>query len=242
MPNGEPNIHLSIVIPAYNEASNISFTLEDVAQYLKNKDYTHEIIVVNDGSHDDTATIAASHNRLFQRFALLENETNKGKGNAVKKGVLQAQGEFILFMDADNSTRISQLDKLMSAVLSGSDIAMGSRRTEGSIIEESQPIARVILGNIYILLSQIILGTRVKDYNCGFKLYKKAIAKKLFSQLTQDDWSFDSELIYLAARQNLSIKEVPVNWQDKKKTSKVKPFRDGIKSFVSLLKIKFKKH
>lgn len=234
------NLFLSIVIPAYNEEPNLASTLEDIAVSLKDKPYAYEIIVVDDGSSDKTAQIASSKAILFKNFTLLKNEPNRGKGFTVKKGMLAARGELALFMDADNSTRINQLDKLISAIQEGFDIAIGSRRIPGAVIEGSQPLTRIILGNIYIILSRIILGTKVKDYNCGFKLYKKEAARTLFSRLSMNDWSFDSELIYLAKKFNLKIKEVPVTWIDKR-TSKVRPFRDGINSFLSLLKIRFSK-
>ncbi|MDD5583484.1 MAG: glycosyltransferase family 2 protein [Candidatus Omnitrophica bacterium] len=226
-------------MPAYNEAANIASTLEDIAQYLKNKNYLYEVIVVNDGSNDDTVALARARSSLFPYFTLLEHFPNRGKGYAVKVGVAAAKGDFILFMDADNSTRISQVDGLMSAILDGYDVAIASRRIPGAIIETRQPFYRIILGNVYIVLSKLILGVTVNDYNCGFKLYKKEAATLLFSQLTRSDWSFDSELIYLVFKHGLKIKEVPVRWHDKKKTSKVRPFQDGIKSFVSLIRIRF---
>jgi dolichyl-phosphate beta-glucosyltransferase len=234
----QKHIHLSVVIPAYNEEANLSLTLEDIIEFLKSKDYTYEVIVVDDGSADRTYEIASSFGKLFQNFTLLKNHVNRGKGYSVKRGVLAAKGEFILFMDADNSTRINQLEKFITTINDGYDVAIGSRRIPGAIIEIKQPLTRIILGNIYILLSKLILGTRVKDYNCGFKLFKKDVAGFLFSRITQDDWSFDSELIYLVSKYKYKIKEVPVRWEDKR-TSKVKPFRDGIKSFWSILKIKF---
>lgn len=238
MHNNTP-IYLSIVIPAYNEEQNISSTLQDIAQYLKSKNYSYEVIVVDDGSIDKTAESAAFEGKVFPHFTLLRHSPNRGKGYTVKEGVLSARGGLILFMDADNSTRINQIDKFISAILEGYDIAIGSRRAKGAVIEELQPLHRRFLGNTYIKLSKLILGTDVNDYNCGFKLYKKEAAKRLFEKLSRDDWSFDSELIFLAKKFNLKIKEVPVIWQDKQKTSKVRPLRDGIKSFISLVRIKF---
>jgi len=233
------NIYLSIVIPAYNEEQNLSSTLHDIAQYLKKKDYKYEIIVVDDGSNDRTAEIASSEGKNFQYFTLLKNRTNRGKGYSVKNGVLAAKGELVLFMDADNSTRIDQVEKLFLAIKEGFDVAIASRKVTGAIAA-SQPLYRIILGNTYILFSKAIIGTKVRDYNCGFKLYRQDIIKFLFPRLTMDDWSFDSELIYLISKFKLKIKEIPVRWEYKR-TSKVKPLRDGIKSFLSLLKIKFRR-
>lgn len=232
--------HLSIVIPAYNEESNIASTLEDIANYLKNKPYEYEIVIVNDGSNDKTVDAAKSQSHRFKHFTLLDDGINRGKGYAVQKGILSASGEYILFMDADNSTRIDQLDKLLTPVKEGFDVAIASRRIPGAQVTGSQPVIRIVLGNIYILLSKLILGTKTKDYNCGFKLYSNKAAQLLFPLLKCFDWSFDSELIYLIGKEELTLKEVPVVWQDKKETSKVKPFRDGIKSFLSLIKIRLK--
>ncbi|MFA5337173.1 MAG: dolichyl-phosphate beta-glucosyltransferase [Candidatus Omnitrophota bacterium] len=237
----DKSLYLSIVIPAYDEEENISSTLQDIAQYLKTKNYSYEVIVVDDGSKDKTAESAAYEGKIFPSFTLLRHSPNRGKGYTVKEGVLTAKGNLILFMDADNSTRINQIDKLISAILENNDIAIGSRRIEGSTIEKYQPPHRRFMCNMYIKLSSLILNTNINDYNCGFKLYKKEAAKKLFEKLTSDDWSFDSELIFLASKLNLKIKEVPVTWQDKRKTSKVKPIRDGIKSFTSLIKIRAQK-
>lgn len=231
-------MYLSIIIPAYNEEANISDTLKDIARYLKEKDYEYEVIVVDDGSTDKTIDIANSLKNLLHMFIVSGDGRNHGKGHAVKKGVLSAKGDFILFMDADNATRIDQFDKLMAAALKGNNAVLASRRIPGAEVKSHQPWYRIILGNIYILLSRIILDVSVPDYNCGFKLYTKDTARFLFSKLNRNDWSFDSELVYLIHKFNIKSKSVPVRWEDKAKTSKVKPLRDGIKSLSSLLAIR----
>jgi len=232
-------IDLSVVIPAYNEEANLSSTLDDIAAYLKTKDYSYEIIIVDDGSTDKTAEIASSSTNQFQSLTILKNRKNSGKGYSVKKGVMAAKGDYILFMDADNSTHIDQLGGLITALKEGWDIAMGSRRIPGSEVKASQPFYRIFLGNIYILLSKLILKSTVHDYNCGFKLYTKEAGQRLFPRLTRDDWSFDSELIFLISEFRLKAKEVAVRWEDKSQTSKVRPLRDGINSFLSLLTIRY---
>jgi dolichyl-phosphate beta-glucosyltransferase len=232
------HISLSIVIPAYNEEPNLATTLEDIAGYFRLNPCEFEIIVVDDGSSDKTYDIAKKNLTLFKDFTLLKNERNSGKGYSVKKGVLAATGDLVLFMDADNATRIDQLPNLKDGLEKiGAQIAIASRRIPGAKIDVKQPFYRIFLGSIYIFLSAAILGVRVKDYNCGFKLFKNDAAKHLFSRLTRNDWSFDSELLFLASKFKFKIAEVPVRWEDKK-TSKVKPLIDGIKSFLSLIQIK----
>ncbi len=229
---------LSIVIPAFNEEAHLSSTFKDIAQHLKARAYSYEVIVVDDGSTDNTAKIITSGSEIFESFTSLKNSLNQGKGYSVKKGVLAAQGDYVLFMDADNSTRIDQLEKLMLGMRQGFDIAMGSRRIHGAEVAASQPFYRIFLGNIYILLSKLILQSNVQDYNCGFKLYKKEAARLIFSRLTMNNWSFDSELIFLISKFNLNAIEVPVKWVDKSKTSKVRPLQDGINSLLSLFAIR----
>ncbi|MCX6576754.1 MAG: glycosyltransferase, partial [Candidatus Aminicenantes bacterium] len=149
----EPSAYLSVIIPAYNEEPNLSTTLQDVANFLETKDYRPEIIVVDDGSKDRTSEIAEAEARRFDSFILLKNPANRGKGYSVKRGMLEAGGEIVLFMDADNSTRIDQIERLLAALKDGFDVAIGSRRLPGAAIDLAQPISRRILGNTYIWLS-----------------------------------------------------------------------------------------
>jgi len=232
------DFYLSIVIPAYNEEANLSSTLEDIKTTLKDKAYNYEIIIVDDGSTDKTVEIASTHKDGFESFTLLKNTENRGKGYSVKRGMLAAKGESVLFMDADNSTRIDQLDKLLELLNDGCDVSIASRRMASSKILSPQPLHRIVLGNMYIMFSRIILGSSVNDYNCGFKLYNAKATKLLFSKLTRNDWSFDSELVYLIYKYKLKAESVPVRWEHKEKTSKVKPLSDGIKSLFSLFTIR----
>jgi glycosyltransferase involved in cell wall biosynthesis len=234
-------VYLSVIIPAYDEEPNLSTTLRNVADFLATKNYRHEIIVVDDGSKDRTAEIADAEARRFESFILLKNPANRGKGYSVKRGMLEARGEIVLFMDADNSTRIGQIEPLLAALNSGFDVAIGSRRLPGAAIDLAQPVWRRILGNTYIWLSKWLLSATVQDVNCGFKLFKKEAAKSLFSRLTREDWTFDSELIFLISRLRLKLKEVPVRWHDIR-TSKVKPLRDGVKSLWGLIKIRLNRY
>lgn len=230
-------ILVSVVIPAFNEEKNIYSTLEEIGRYFKDRGHSHEVIVVDDGSLDNTCQHAQSASIFFNSFQLIKNAENKGKGNAVKKGVNAARGEYVLFMDADNSTSIYELDKFLPYLKEGYDIVMASRRLKDSMVDQAQPFMRAAMGMVYIILSRLILGIKFSDFNCGFKAYSNKKAKFLFSKQRMDDWSFDTEILFIAVKNGFKIKEAPVRWVHKS-TSKVKPIRDGIKSFVSLVKIK----
>ncbi|MGB2960788.1 MAG: glycosyltransferase, partial [Candidatus Omnitrophota bacterium] len=162
---------------------------------------------------------------------------NRGKGYVLKKAMMKARGEYVMFMDADNSTSIYELDKFLPYLEEGYDAVIASRRIKGAEVVVPESVLRVLMGNVYILLSRIIFKLRVNDINCGFKAYRRDAARKIFSLQKMNDWSFDTELIFLIHKFGMRVKEVPVRWTHKY-TSKVKPFRAGIQSFLSLLKIK----
>ena len=235
------NDKLTIVIPAFNEAKKIEATINEVTGYLSGKGYSYELIIVDDGSEDDTPEIVKRYRTLKSNgnIRILENVHNRGKGYAVRKGIKEATGGYILFMDADNSTRINELERMLPGFKDGFDIIIGSRRLKNipSDIVISQPSSRHILGEIYLYISRLFFKINVRDYNCGFKLFKNNVAKKIFSKQMMDDWSFDLETLFLAEKYCFKIKEVPVNWKHYK-GSKVRPVLDGIKSFISLFKIK----
>ncbi len=235
------NDKLTVVIPAFNEAKNIETTVNEVTSYLTRKGCDYEIIIVDDGSDDDTLDIVKRYKAINSNgnIKILENISNRGKGYAVRNGIMQAAGDYILFMDADNSTRIFELERMLPGFQDGYDIVIGSRRLKnipGDIVI-SQPSYRHILGEIYIYLSRLFFKIGVRDYNCGFKLFTNNVAKKIFSKQRMDDWSFDLETLFLVEKYNLKIKEMPVNWKHCE-GSKVRPVLDGIKSFISIFKIK----
>ncbi len=235
------NEKLTIVIPAFNEAKKIEATVNEVTEYLSGKGYSYELIIVDDGSEDDTLDIIKRYKSINSNgnIKILENVSNKGKGYAVRNGIMQATGDYILFMDADNSTRIFEIERVLPSFKEGFDIVIGSRRLKnvpGNIVI-SQPSYRHVLGEIYIYISRLFFKISVRDYNCGFKIFKNNVAKKIFSKQMMDDWSFDLETLFLVEKYCFKIKKVPVNWKHYK-GSKVRPVLDGIKSFISLFKIK----
>jgi len=231
------SILLTVVLPAYNEERHIGSTLEEISGYLKKRNITYEIIVVDDGSKDGTVETAQARSSLFNNFKILENATNKGKGCSVKRGVLSAEGEYVLFMDADNSTSIYEFDKFLPLLEEGCEVVIASRRLKDSNVEEPQPLLRAKMGQFYIFLPKTILGLSSSDFNCGFKAYKKESARRIFELQNMNDWSFDVELLFLIKKFGLKLKEVPVKWVHKS-GSKVRPVRDGIRSFLSVIKIR----
>ncbi len=232
------SVFLSVIIPAYNEEKNIKSTLEEVGKYLRDRKFNNEVIIVDDGSVDATYEAARSAANLFNSFKILKNGHNKGKGYSVKRGVLEACGNYILFMDADNSTSIYEFDKFIPYLKEGYDIVVASRRMKESRVEEEQPVLRSTMGKFFIFLSRVILNLKLKDFNCGFKAYAAKSARFIFELQRMNDWSFDVELLFLAYKFNLKIKEVPVRWVHKS-GSKVRPFRDAVRSFFSMIKIRF---
>jgi dolichyl-phosphate beta-glucosyltransferase len=237
----EMNEKLTIVIPAFNEAKKIEATVDEVTSFISGRGYSYELIIVDDGSKDDTLDIIKRYKALNSNgsIKILENNPNRGKGFVVRKGIIEATGDYILFMDADNSTRIFEIERMLPSFKEGFDIAIGSRRLKnvpGNIVI-SQPSSRHILGEIYIYISRLFFKISVRDYNCGFKMFKNNVAKMIFSRQRMDDWSFDLETLFLAEKYKLKIKEVPVNWKHYE-GSKVRPVLDGIKSFISIFRIK----
>jgi len=230
------NICLSIVIPAFNEEERIERTLSSIRDYLKNKLISWEVIVVDDGSKDRTKEIV-SRFVSDKRISLIENQENKGKGYSVKRGILSAKGEFILFSDADLSTPIKEVDKLFLYLRRGYDIAIGSRRLVESRIVVPQSWIRRAMGKIFSSIIRFFILPRIKDTQCGFKLFKGAVAKRLFAASRVRGFTFDIEILCMAKKLNLRVQEVPIEWHDSPK-SKVNPIVDTFKMLIDIYKIK----
>jgi len=231
-------MYLSVIIPAYNEEKRITKTLLDAGEYLKNQDYESEVIVVDDGSADNTAGIVSGLKNKIKNLSLVSNGLNRGKGFSVRRGMISASGEYRLFMDADNSTPISEISKLLPFLSSGYDIAIGSRSVEGSNIISAQPWQRKFLGNCYALMVKIFAGLYgFRDTQCGFKVFSAESANDIFSKCRINGWSFDVETLALAKKLGYTVKEVPINWQDSPGT-KVK-IKGIIKAGFDLLRIRW---
>jgi len=207
------NIRLSVIIPAYNEEKRLPKTLEAVSAYLKKQSYNFEIIVVNDGSKDATSEVVRSRASHINNLRLIDNKENHGKGWVVRQGLLEAKGDFRLFMDADNSTNIDQIEKAWPELKKGADIAIGSRDMKGAVISPPQPIYRVMLGNIFNLIVQTILGLwGFWDTQCGFKVMTAAACKKVLPKCAIARWAFDPEILVVAKKSGLKVSQFPVVW------------------------------
>jgi dolichyl-phosphate beta-glucosyltransferase len=218
----------SIIIPAYNEGARLGVTLDRVPSHVVDDDSDVEVIIVNDGSKDDTADLVRARAGGNARLRLIENPGNRGKGYSVRKGMLSARGEVLLFSDADLSAPIEQAAKLFHAIGSGFDVAVGSRWLEPALQAQRQSLARQLYGRGFNLVLRILLGLKYKDTQCGFKAFSRRAAHKLFPLQTIEGWGFDAELLYLARRLGLEVKEVPVVCSDRAGT-RIHPVRDGIR-------------
>lgn len=234
----EEPILLSIVIPAFNEEERILTTLRKIKAYLKEKTYPCQIIVVDDGSRDKTPSLVLGLSKEFKNLTLLKNERNTGKGYSVKRGVMAAQGEYILFSDADLSAPIQEIEKFFPYFEQGFDVVIGSRALKDSDIKLRQPWWREGMGKTFNLFVQAIVFGGIKDTQCGFKCFKREVAHHLFSLARIEGFSFDVEVLFLAKKFGYNIKEVPVVWINSA-ASKVHPLLDSARMFLELLKIRF---
>jgi glycosyltransferase involved in cell wall biosynthesis len=236
--NEHEYVKYSIVIPAYNEAARIAPTLEKVLAHAAREGWPAEIIVVNDGSRDNTAAIVADCALRNPTVKLVENPGNRGKGYSVRNGMLHAQGDILLFSDADLSSPIYEAGKLFAALEAGADMAIGSRWVNSALQTERQPVHRQLFGRIFNLLLRIILNLKQKDTQCGFKAFTRRASDAIFPRQRIERWGFDPELLFLANRFGFKIAEVPVEWGHDER-SKIHPIKDGAKMFLEMLKVRW---
>ena len=231
-------IDLSVIIPTYNEEANIDRSAGAVVEYLKAGSRSWELLVVDDGSTDGTLAAAEALAAAEPGVRVMPHTPNHGKGYVVRQGMLAAKGTVRLFLDADYSTPIEECEKLLRHLAGNCHVAIGSRRQADAQIETKPPLHRYVMGEAYITLAAWLLGTRLTDLNCGFKAFTAEAAERLFGLQHRDDWSFDAEVLALAARLGYRVKEVSVRWAHVQTTSKVRPIRDAVKSFAALLGIR----
>ncbi len=205
----------SIVIPAYNEEERIGATLERTLAYFSERpECRAEVLVVDDGSTDSTANLVASWQERSRHVRLLSHDENMGKGWAVRTGMLAADGEYVLFMDADGSTDIAEIEKLSQALDGGADIAIGSRDLAGSEIRQHQPVVRETMGKAFSFIARVLAIPEIVDTTCGFKLFRKHVVAPVFSRQRVRGWAYDVEILYLAIKMGFQVAEIPVHWTD----------------------------
>jgi glycosyltransferase involved in cell wall biosynthesis len=223
----------SIVIPAYNESARILPTLESVVSSVRSNHWDAEVIVVNDGSTDSTAALVRQFAPSAPELRLLENPSNRGKGYSVRNGLLHAQGEIVMFTDADLSAPIDEAGRLFSAIEAGADIAIGSRWLATSRQTHRQPFYRQFFGRCFNLLTRAVMRLPYADTQCGFKAFTRDAAQTVFQLMTIERWGFDPEILFIARKRKFKVTEVPVSWAHDAR-SRISYLRDGLQMLKEL--------
>ena len=232
------SIYLSIVIPAYNEELRIAQTLRVIRTYLQQQPFTAEILVVDDGSQDGTAATVRALDAALPPVRLLRNGRNRGKGFSVRQGFLHADGEYLLFSDADLSTPIEEVEKLFVALNEPCDIAVGSRALPESRVEVHQPHYREYLGRLFNRCVQTVAVPGIQDTQCGFKCFRRETALAICDRMTAEGFGFDVEMLYLARRLGYRVREVPVVWRNSPQ-SRVRMWQDPVWMLRDLWRIRW---
>jgi dolichyl-phosphate beta-glucosyltransferase len=231
-----PQPYLSVVIPAYNESARLKATLPKIIKYFTSQKYSCEILIVDDGSKDHTVDTIKTIAKKLDRLKIISHTHNQGKGAAIRTGVKAASGKYTLFMDADLSTPMEEIEKFWPYTKEY-PIVIGSRKMKGANITKHQNPLRENLGKVFTFLTNTLATKNLTDITCGFKLFKTEEAKKIFSKSVLNDWSFDAEVLFLAQRAHYGIKEIPVSWENDPRT-KVNMTKDGLNALKGLAKIR----
>jgi glycosyltransferase involved in cell wall biosynthesis len=216
----------SIVIPAYNESARIGATLQAVLACVRQRGWNAEVIVVDDGSHDNTAEIVRAFAQNAPELRMIHNPGNRGKGYSVRNGILQSLGEVVMFTDADLSAPIEEADGLFAAIAGGADIAIGSRWLERTRQSIRQPLYRQFFGRCFNVVTHAVMGLPYADTQCGFKAFTRAAAHTVFQLQTIERWGFDPEILFIARKRGYRVVEVPVSWAHDERT-RISYLRDG---------------
>jgi dolichyl-phosphate beta-glucosyltransferase len=231
-------MYLSVIIPAYNEEQRIGKTLRMIHSYLQEQSYPAEIIVVDDGSQDGTASIVRTFDAALLPIHVLQNGRNRGKGFSVRQGFLHACGEYLLFSDADLSTPIEEVEKLMAALHEPCDVAIGSRALPESRVEVHQPWYREYLGRLFNVFVQALAIPGIRDTQCGFKCFRREAALAICQRMATERFGFDVEMIYLARGLGYRVREVPVVWRNSPQ-SRVRVWHDSVSMMGDLMRIRW---
>ena len=233
-----PNPKYSIVIPAYNEAARIGKTLGAVLDCIHQRNWSAEVIVVNDGSTDSTAEIVRRFARLDPVVVLLENPGNRGKGYSVRHGILEGRGEILMFTDADLSSPIEEAELLFAAIDEGADIAIGSRWLNRSRQTIQQPLYRQFFGRCFNAVTRSVIRLPFADTQCGFKAFTREAAHTVFGLQRIERWGFDPELLFIAIRRGYKVREVSVTWGHDER-SRISYLKDGLKMLEEIAYVRW---
>ncbi len=226
---------LSLIIPAFNEEKRLPSTLQQVADFIGTQKYLSEVLVIENGSQDATLEIAQAFARTHQGFTVQHTDA-RGKGLAVRTGMLAARGEFRMMLDADLSMPINQIERFIPLLHKGTDIVIASREAPGAV-RYNEPAYRHLGGRVINTVIRLFALPRLQDTQCGFKCFKAAVAQDLFSKQTMDGWSFDIEVLYIARKRGYSIVELPIPWYYSDQ-SHIHPLPDTLRMFFDVVRIR----
>lgn len=226
---------LSIIVPAYNEASRLPQTLPQIADFILEQPYQAEVLIVNNNSSDSTREIACEFAHEFP-FVKVLDEPTQGKGAAVRTGMLAATGDYLFMADADLSMPIAEVNKFLPPVLSDYDVAIGSREASGAV-RYNEPEYRHIMGRVFNMIVRVLAVPGFQDTQAGFKCFRRQVALDVIANQTINGWAFDVELLYIALRRGYDIIEVPIHWHYRQ-NSRVSPLRDAINMVRQVLRIR----
>jgi dolichyl-phosphate beta-glucosyltransferase len=233
----ESRVDLSVVVPAYNEAGRLEPGLRRAVEYLAGRGCSYELLVVDDGSRDGTAAVAAAFAASGVR--VIRHERNRGKGAAVRTGVVASRGERVLISDADFSTPIEEVEKLEARLSDGTPLVLGSRGLATSQVQQHQPFYRELMGRTFNLVIRMVGVRGIRDTQCGFKLAAGDIGRSLFAAMTLDGFAWDVEMIWLARRRGYGVAEVGVVWVNSP-DSRVDPVRSSLAMLRDVLLMRFR--
>ncbi len=230
--------HYSIIIPAYNESARIGNALRSVIACVEARGWDAEVLVVDDGSQDDTVAIVTGFAGRHPLLRLIRNERNRGKGYSVRNGMLHATGEVVMFTDADLSAPIEEAERLFAAIQDGADIAIGSRWLDRGRQTTHQPLYRRFFGRCFNGMTRLLMGLPFADTQCGFKAFRREVAQTVFQLQRIERWGFDPELLFIALKRGYVVKEVAVTWGHDER-SRISYLRDGIRMLQELVYIRW---
>ena len=231
-------LELTLIIPAYNEQQLICSNLKVLLNFLEKRNSNFEILVVDDGSLDRTVQVVGDFSEDHSQVRLIKQPQNLGKGLAIQRGVRESKGKYIIFMDADLPYELNALNAFMDTLISGSDLVIGSRHLEGSLVKDVPPI-RYFIGQVFSLLVSLLIFPGVRDTQCGLKGFKEEAARNIFQRTTISRFGIDVEVLFIARKFKYSISQLPVKMTGFRNDSRVHVVMDSIRMFLDLFRIRW---